>query len=437
MDKPGLLDWVIAPLTLLERVKGPKRLGILLLYAMTLLVVGVSGWRVFVLWRLPDIGEPFDVVKFGTVDVPDADNAMILYREAGKELIAPSATDYKVASSKAWDYHSWATADPEVRRWAMDNRPALDVWLKATERSNSLLFQPQDVENQSILGTIYLIRDLLHPAMLEVSRLEGNDDVAGVWKLHRAMVRSSRHAGMHGGAMQRLVGHDILMRARPGVQRWIDNPSVTPAMLCQAIADIEVCKAMTSPNSEMVRSEYFMGRSFLNDSGIWRHHQLGGLEGNQEWFNHISFAPETRHFLMREPERSRRVLCLITAGVLAQCDRPRSSRPPIVSRKYAIYDVNRFTPSSVGALTPNELTEWAERLTFMSTMGNLSGPVLARVDAETGIFDTFLLRMAERAYEIEHGKPPKTYADLLGPYLKTLPEGFEPIDHISASQDPE
>jgi hypothetical protein len=187
----------------------------------------------------------------------------------------------------------------------------------------------------------------------------------------------------------------------------------------------------------MVRSEYFLARAFLNDSRIWSHHHLGGSEGNQEWFNHISFVPPTRHFLVREPERSRRVLCLITAGLLAQCDRPQSARPTLVSRKYTIYDVDPLTPRSVAALTPKELTEWAERSTFMATVGNLSGGILTRVDAESGIFDTFLLRMAERAYEIEHGKPPKTYADLLGPYLKTLPEGFEPGDYVSASQGPE
>jgi hypothetical protein len=33
--------------------------------------------------------------------------------------------------------------------------------------------------------------------------------------------------------------------------------------------------------------------------------------------------------------------------------------------------------------------------------------------------------MAERAFVIERGRPPKRYGELLGPYLKRLPDGIE------------
>ena len=42
--------------------------------------------------------------------------------------------------------------------------------------------------------------------------------------------------------------------------------------------------------------------------------------------------------------------------------------------------------------------------------------------------------MAERAFEIDHGQPPKTYGELLGPYLKALPEGLEPGDPTNAAR---
>lgn len=38
--------------------------------------------------------------------------------------------------------------------------------------------------------------------------------------------------------------------------------------------------------------------------------------------------------------------------------------------------------------------------------------------------------MAERAFVLERGRPPKTYGELLGPYLNTLPEGIEPEDRL-------
>ncbi len=237
--------------------------------------------------------------------------------------------------------------------------------------------------------------------------------------------------------MQRFIGFGILAECRPHVRRsWVDDPKVTPEMLRRAIADVEACKKMTSPTSEMIRAEYFAFRSILDHPTDWRGHRLDGPDGNGLWYNHITIVPETRHFLMREPERSRRVLALITAGQLAQCERTPAVRPKFASRKYGIYEIDDRTPRVVAAIEPEELGAWADRSAYSALSGALTG-ALTRVDSEPGIFDTLLIRMAEHAYEVERGRPPQTYADLLGPYLKSLPEGIEPTDRISAASAPE
>ena len=43
--------------------------------------------------------------------------------------------------------------------------------------------------------------------------------------------------------------------------------------------------------------------------------------------------------------------------------------------------------------------------------------------------------MAERAFAIERGRPPKTYGELLGPYLKTLPNGIGPPDPVNPGSE--
>jgi hypothetical protein len=58
---------------------------------------------------------------------------------------------------------------------------------------------------------------------------------------------------------------------------------------------------------------------------------------------------------------------------------------------------------------------------------------MARVDFERGLFDDLILQMAQRAYRIDRGKPASTYGDLLGDYLKTLPEGFAPGDAVGSA----
>jgi hypothetical protein len=92
-----------------------------------------------------------------------------------------------------------------------------------------------------------------------------------------------------------------------------------------------------------------------------------------------------------------------------------------------IYDHHPTTPAAVRSITPEDLSAWAKD-SVTDFLGNYSNHVQALIDPEPGTLDSFRLRMAERAFEIDHGKPPRTYGELLGPYLKALPEGIEPGD---------
>ena len=100
-----------------------------------------------------------------------------------------------------------------------------------------------------------------------------------------------------------------------------------------------------------------------------------------------------------------------------------------------IYDLDAQTPPVVASISPQELKAWADK-SALRAMASGTSVGLARIQAERGIFDTLRVEMAERAYELERGKPPATYRDLLGTYLKALPEGFNPEDMISEPANP-
>ena len=192
------------------------------------------------------------------------------------------------------------------------------------------------------------------------------------------------------------------------------------------------------PNSDMIRTEYFALSAALNRPDEWNRYMDSGADGPGGagmWYNHLSFVPPIRRFLLREPERSLRVLRLVTAGVLAQCDRPRANRAKLLSSSYMIYNVDDRTPAVVASMTPEELQSWVERSAYKYLLPPLN-LMLTTVDFEASTFDQFRLSMAGRAYEIERGKPASTYSDLLGPYLKSLPDGIEPADPLAAPVDP-
>ncbi len=159
MEKAGLLDAAIAPLHWLERSRGWKRRGLVLLYVTIAATVGLLGWREISLWRLPNIGEPFDESKSGTIQMAEADNALPLYRVAAARLKPADIKVYKL-DPKAWNVTDWAIVDPEIRRWVDDNRPALEPWLLAVDRPDALLIQPREITISTVLGPIQSMREL-------------------------------------------------------------------------------------------------------------------------------------------------------------------------------------------------------------------------------------------------------------------------------------
>jgi hypothetical protein len=438
MSKPALADLIFTPLSELERLlltpffawkrsRGWKRRGLALLYLMVAVAVGAFVWREASLWRLPKAPEPFDLVKYGRVEVPDADNAIVAYREVFARFGDLDARSYKVADANAWYVSDWSTADPEVRRWAEDHREALEAWLPTNDRPDSLLVQPEELRMETGLEPVQGIRPYARLALLEGSRLEQSGDLAGAWRMYRAALRASRHAGRHGGTIQRLIGQAILRQSHARIEPWIDRPGMTPELLRRAIDDVEACLAMTSPASETVRAEYFSARAAVNDTETWWKLSDTGPYSNANWYNQFYAGRWAHRFLRREPERSARVLRLIAAGYLAQCDRPRAHRPRLLSPLSMIYDHDARTPPSVRAIAPDALESWASDSIVMS-LGPFSGGLQSHLDAEAGMFDGLIMKMAERAFVIERGRPARTYGELLGGYLKALPDGIEPQD---------
>lgn len=431
MEKPGLIDTLILPLKWLERSRGWKRRGLILLYLVVLSVGGVLAWRELQLWRLPDLREPFDEARYSRVAVADSDNALPLYREA-LALIQPADPEIDRLPSSAWNMTAWSQIDPLIRAWAESNRPALDPWLRASDRPDFLAFQPDEPEVPMAWMLRNAICKLARFGLIEGARRFESGDVEGAWIHYRGVLRSSRHVGLHAPSVARWTGNAILVQSKPFVEQWIDSPLTTPAMLRRAIRDVEDSRAMTPPHSDMVRAEYFQNRAVLDQPGLWKQYGLEKFDDEAYWYLHFPGVAAGLRFLRNEPRRSHRVHRLITAGVLAQCDRPPWARAKLALPHYQIYDIGEQTPPALRSITPESLQRWADHSAFAGLCPPF-GLAMSRLDGERGIFDNFRLRMAERAYEIEKGKPSKLYGDLLGSYLRDLPDGIEPGDPLNPS----
>jgi hypothetical protein len=145
-----------------------------------------------------------------------------------------------------------------------------------------------------------------------------------------------------------------------------------------------------------------------------------------------------QRFLLREPERSRRVLRLLCANYLAHVEnRGRQPQKPAVwavigkgKLRIPVYPVGPEAPAGARALPPHDVAEWLvatddARLRLYSGYDEWLPPVRPkdwRTVADRRAYRDLLIMLATELYRRERGAPPPTEDALVGTYLQSLPD---------------
>ncbi len=423
------LDILIAPLTWLERARTwPRRLALLAVYFVVVPAVAVLIGREVVLWPIPDVPEPFDLAQYGHVEVADADNAMVLYRLAFNQLVASDKLSAGAAAGKG-DQWDWVQAEPQVREWVEANGAAGDLWLQGTARPDCLAVQPAEVGNQD--PTINRLVHLHQLATLRATRLGADGDLAGAWAWHRGLIRSALHSTRHAGVARSVEGWGHMWRILPKLRAWADDPEQSADLLRGAVADLGQCRQLAATTGEIARAEYFAERWVLANAGTWLRWDRDPAEP-KAWYHKFPPAILGRTFLRNEPKRSLKILRLVTAGILAQADRPRGERPALVSPRAMVYALDATTPPGLTRISPEALVAWVDASGCSPLLADY-GTFMGWVDAGASQLDRLRVHMAKRAYQLDHaGQPAPTYGALVPTYIDALPAGFGPSDPLAA-----
>lgn len=312
---------VLAPAVWLERARGRKRLGLLLVYGLVATVGALLAWRAMSLRDLPDIGDPFDVQEVMSVQVPDDRNAFVPFAKAGERMKALEDENYKKTVALRLPYGpDWSKATPEERRWLARCGEVLDLFEEGADRPDALDVRPEEIAVETPLKTLQELRPLARLALMDASRRMAEGDAAGAWARYRTVLRASRLCGTHGTMIHRLIGSVILKIGAGPMEAWANDPRVGPDLLRRALADVKEARRMSRPNSEMFRIEYLAFLHFLDRPMDWLDRQR---EQDPVWYRQLPGYFRLTDFLDREPERSRRLGRLTFANWLAACDRPR------------------------------------------------------------------------------------------------------------------
>ena len=421
---------VLARVELAGRSTGRARRWIFLAGALS--VAGASAfatWWTTTLYGLPDVGDPFDVAAFVEKPVPDDENAYTLYREAARR-IGEEPND-----QMTWD---WATAGPVEKGWLEQNREPLELWRRGTERPRSLYIPSRSINSLTLLPVVQKCRVFVRLAQLEGSRLEAVGDLEGAWRWHRAIFRASRHVGHHATWIERLVGLQFHRVATRQLTRWSSDPRIRPDLLRKALDAVIADYAMTGPISDNIKVEYLsLIKTYDDPDLVWQcmlDPNSNGQTGLTARISRDSKVFSITKGLMNEPERSRRVTRLIYANFLAACDRPPDRRPPVGAtlsipgsggaKLLDLHEPDASFPPAAKALSPEKIRQWFDSTIYARNIMNPSFNVTKTADAERLAQANLVIALANRLYESERGHAAAKVEDLVGPYLKALPDGY-------------
>jgi hypothetical protein len=414
-----------------KRLRQLLRVTIALVICLAATATALAIWRLTSLNDLPDIGDPFDVAAFRDFRVPDEQNAFTFLRRA-QESLTPAPPSVGL---------SWSQADPKSREWVQANRRAIELFQQGADQADATNPHGDSVVDGQRMALLVL---------LEAGRRQESGDMARAWDCYRAILRMATHTRRRGSLYQRAdlyVYWDGLARER--FATWAADPRTTIPQLNVALQ--EVLKSEPKPEWDsfaikagylaMMRSLKQSVRPFVQQDVGWEYDlRLGDMQLSPDMADYLDAG---RRFLLREPERSRRVLQLLYANWLAHVEPgERGPRKPAVRASFALlkstnptswsrtnvslYSAGPAAPASARLLTPKALASWLvatnDAKLRIIVANSIQWPWSPDHLRDRKAHRDLVVMLAGEIYRRERGTPPPSEEALVGTYLKSLPD---------------
>jgi hypothetical protein len=415
-----------------KRLRQLCRITLVLAIGLAVATVAIFVWRLNSLNGLPDIGDPFDVAAFRAFRIPDEENAFTFLRRA-EEKLTPSPNSRLE--------RPWSEADPKLREWVKANRQAIELFQRGADQLDAANPDGDSVATGQRAAML---------VVLEAGRREASGDMAGAWACYRAILRMATHVRRRGSMAQRAdLYADWEMRDRKRLATWAADPRTTISQLHGALEDAQECEPKPEWDSFALKVGYLaMTRRleqpvppFLQQDLGWEYRlSLGDMELSPAMAGNLDAACR---FLLREPERSRRVLRLLYANWLAHAERrdrePQKPAARVVFSVLKLTNPMRWGKTWVSLYPAGPLAPAGERLMpayelarWLAATNDLKLRILIANDIhwpwspeslrDRKDYRELVVMLAEEIYRRERGSLPPSEDALVGGYLKSLPD---------------
>jgi hypothetical protein len=414
-----------------KRLRQLLRATFVLAICLALAATAFAIWWLTSLNGLPDIGDPFDVAAFRAFSVPDDQNAFTFLRRAQESLI-PSPPSVAL---------SWSELDPTSRQWVEANHRAIELFQQGADQADAANPAGESVVNGQRLAALVL---------LEGDRRRERGDTSGAWDCYRAVLRMATHTRRRGSLEQR---QDLEAYwngpLHQRLESWADDPKTTIPQLRNALDEAQKGEPKPAWESFAIKAGYLGMKRALEQPASpviqgavdWEHdYRLGDMQLPADMVDYLDTA---RRFVLREPQRSRRVLRLLYANWLAQVetDEPPPRKPAIrasfslvvlespsrtVITSVPLYSVSPLSPPGARALPPQEIADWLLTTNDVKlrilVANNCRWPWSPDCLRDRRAYRELVIMLAKKIYHRERGALPPSEAALVGTYLKSLPD---------------
>ncbi|MBD3673641.1 MAG: hypothetical protein HUJ26_08975 [Planctomycetaceae bacterium] len=366
----------------------------------------IRGWF---LRGVPNVPEPFDREPLLEYSVPDNENAYADYQSAKSLYVNASQALSELRDRINED--GWHLANDDIRQHLHDNEDALLAWKNGTEKDKALYIAAKDYSIAVLLEVTQELRELHRTAMLRCKELEAEGKPQEAWEWYRASIRASRHAGTHGGLMERLVGIALFQTTADPLQTWAAYPELTADDLRKAIEQLQSDWQLTEKISTSLQIEYL-----ALDQAIKNYSEEGLVPMGES----LPGTPGLL-YILGEPELSRRVMSIYFRNQLKFCDLPVYERPRTVSRNDLYDDPRGFELGDGDHWDATGFETAFQRAILARLVLPATSQIQRALDREEAKYRTLLVMLAGQAYRRDHGEFPNTLDELVPDYLDAIP----------------
>jgi hypothetical protein len=326
----------------------------------------------------------------------------------------------------------WSKTDPKLRGWLLANRDALDLFRQGAEQADGIAHPVQ--EETALHYKRVNLKPIAWLVLLEGSRLEEQGDMAEAWTWYRALLRMQALVMRRGTVFERFFTTLCCNWLQKRVAIWAADPRTDIRHLRRALDDL----IETGPRREWdltsLKIDYLLAMRELDRPGsrIADEEDLKYHIGDEDLPPNLALQVyHARQFLLREPERSRRVLRLVFANWLAHIENPaeRNRQSAVrasfrcMGRKTGVvfYAAGSSAPAGARTLPPQDLAEWLMKAhDAKQLLHQWPWPSISLQERRE--HRVLLICLAEELYRREHGGSPPSEEALVGTYLQSLPD---------------